>query len=360
MRCTVTSRRSVIQDVSGLDSNVQHAICSTLWHAINWIRSILNFFACEQKEYYVAKVAERLENLSLLESILLEDILPSCPSFTPPGVASTGMDSLSLSVVKATSEGKKKAGRPSGKKKNASAEDRKLLIKQSFIALRPEVVRILTSPRLQPIVDGTTVEPTSGRHGNALPMETPLVQFLFSLLEHHVQRCCSEEKKRKSLVGFWTKPSSQSGVSNSEEFLEHQPEKQSVQELLGGFHDSGVLDAAGRFAAHILAATEHGQAQAENEADEAKDGLEPRLLQYKGILTEYLKIVTAAISYDIESGEATPPRITKVQQIQALLLPSGERFEYPAHDPDVLQQVLCNCAFELRISHLTSAFANRS
>lgn len=329
----------MLQELSGLEVAAQNAVCSTLWHGINWIRSILNFFACEKKEYYAAKVAERLENLSLLESILLDEILPSCPSFSPPGGSSIGMDSSSSSG-KSASDGKKKAGRPLGKKKLSGIEDRKLLIRQSFIAMRPEVVSILTSPRLQPGT-GVSMDPLS--QDTAQTLEIPLIQILFSLLEHHVQKSCSEEKKRKSLTAFWNKAASQSGASKSEEILEHQNEVQSAPKLLQGFFASGVLDAAGRFAAHILGETESDQARGESQAGEEAEqsNSEPRLQECKNILVDYLQTVSAAISYGIDNGESTDsgPDLQKVQQLQALILPTVDRVEYSEDEPEILQEV---------------------
>lgn len=320
-----------------MESAAQNAVCSTLWHGINWIRSILNFFACEKKEYYAAKVAERLENLSLLESILLDEVLPSCPSFSPPGSSTIGMDSLSASA-KSASDGKKKPGRPPGKKKLSGIEDRKLLIRQSFIAMRPEVVSILTSPRLQPR-SGVSMDPLS--QGTAQTLEVPLIQILFSLLEHHVQKSCSEEKKRKSLSAFWNKAS---GASKSEEILEHQSEVQSAPKLLQGFFESGVLAAAGRFAVHIFGVTESEQARGEPcQAGEEPTQTHPehRLEECKSILVDYLHTVSAVLSYGIDTGESADPgpEPQKVQQLQALILQTHERAEYSGEDPELLQLV---------------------
>lgn len=332
-------RRSVLQDLSGLEAAAQNAVCSTLWHGINWIRSILNFFACEKKEYYAAKVAERLENLSLLESILLDEVLPLCPSFAPPGSSTVGMDS-SLSSAKSANDGKKKAGRPPGKKKISGIEDRKLLIRQSFIAMRPEVVSILTSPRLQP---GTGVSMDLLSQGTAQALEIPLIQILFSLLEHHVQKSCSEEKKRKSLTAFWNKVSGPSGASKCEEILEHQSEVQSAPKILQGFFESRVLDAAGRFAVHIFEVTESDQARGESQAgEEAKQAnQESRLEECKVILVDYLHTVSTVVSYGIDTGESADPSPDpqKIQQLQALILPTVDRVEYSEEDPELLQQV---------------------
>lgn len=332
-------RRSVLQDLSALETSAQNAVCLTLWHGINWIRSILNFFAYEKKEYYAVKVAERLENLSLLESILLDEAVPACPSFRPPGGAAT-MSEVAPPSAKLAGDGKKKAGRPAGKKKLSGVEDRKLAIKQSFVPMKPEVVSILKSARLQPR-GSVSMDPMSQDASSALEM--PLIRILFSLLEHHVQRSCSDEKKRKFSAGFWSKGSGLSSVTSSEDILEHHSNVQSVRELLAGFRKSEVLDAAGRFAAHIVDAADQVQTRLASDAVDVfdRESLETQLKECTCVLVDYLKVVATVLSYGIDSGEASDSETgtEKIQQLQELILPVSDRVEYREKDPDVLQQV---------------------
>lgn len=345
-------RRSVLQELSGLDASVQNAVCLTLWHGINWIRSILNFFAYEKTEYYAAKVAERLENLSLLESILLDEALPACLSFQPPGSASSPSTAAAMTgadTVKSAGDGKKKPGRPPGKKRVSSLDDRKLAVQQSFVPLKPEVVSVLTSPRLQPRT-GVSMDPLS-QDAASSELEVPLIQILFALLEHHVQRSCNDEKKRKTAPGFWTKAAS----SAFDDVLVHESDAQTAQELLDGFFKSGVLNAAGQFAAHILSITERDQRRLSADAEGNGDGgvpsdtadhsaLETQLDECKRVLIAYLRVVAAVIAHDVSSCDASAaeddgPDPHRVQRLQALLLPQDDRIEYVASDATAFQQV---------------------
>lgn len=334
----------MLQDLSALETSTQNAVCLTLWHGINWIRSVLNFFAFETKEYYAVKVAERLENLSLLESVLLDEAVPSCPAFRPPGASTILSEAASATSTKLAGDGKKKAGRPPGKKKATGGDERKLAIRQSFVVLKPEVLSILKSARLQPRAR-VSMNPLSQDASGSLEM--PLVRILFSLLEHHVQRSCSEDKKRRSTVGgFWAKGSSSatlSAPSRSEDILEHCSSALGIRDLLAKLQASAVLDAAGRLAAHIVGVADRAQAQLASDADDAfdRESLEAQLVEYKAVLVDYLKVVGAVLSYDLDGAEASSaePNLHKLQQLQELVLPAEDRIEYREEDPDLLQQV---------------------
>lgn len=321
---SIICRRSVIEELSGLDTTAQNAVCATIWHSVNWIRSILNFFACEKMDYYVTKVSERLENLLMLESILLDELLPVCRSFSPVGL-SNAAESLAHSGGGKLLE-MKKVGRPSSKSSPvAAATDRRSFIQKSFLPLRPEVVSILTSPRLLSVVTCTKSSATSD---TASIM--PIVGFLFHLLGSHMQKGVQSEASKSSSPFFRGKRAGDAKTSKYD-LLVHEMEFMSAGPFLSNLLEAGILDAAGNYARHLLNTATQTQEEAEEEMANTE-------LDHAPILMDYLHVVTLIGELRENPIQGKTDDLVKYKCLQAMVLTKDKQISFTTTDLAVFKQ----------------------
>lgn len=333
----------MLSELSAIDDRAaQNAICCCLWYAINWTRSLLNFFASESKEYYVAKVMQRLEDLSRLEATLLEETLNVCPIFSVPG-------SVHAADLQTTGKGKleaKKRGRPPKSAKDSS--DRASAIKNSFLPLQPEVLNILAFPRL---LHDDAVGSAKSSDGASSPVETlPIkgeklsrVGLLFSLLLSYLESCC-----KKKAPSHWTAAIKTQSIESSSWMTSHSLAK-SGDTLLSDLAKAGVLKAAGAFAREFVARiiryqeaspTDEEETKQGNEGDDSADDTVKLML--KRILGDYLKIVAVVMndgfveSSDDNEGSNVRALIDHAEQ---LILAPDDRNASATDDDDDLKMV---------------------
>ncbi|RLN94363.1 hypothetical protein BBJ28_00012762 [Nothophytophthora sp. Chile5] len=336
------ARESVLRELSALDRSVQNAVCTTLWHAINWVRSIINFFCTEAKNYYVAKTTERLENLSRLETILLDEVLPSCPAFAIPRLSGGGIDQhQSFGKTKSLFDPteRKKPGRPP---KVSTTVDRATLVKKSFLPLKSEVISILAFPRvLDSVIRGGSndrLETAGGERSSGFALKTVRIELLFSLFRYHMDWCAGEEKPKSSFS--WGTVAHTSGWK--ENVLAHDVASKSSSKLLAELSTAGVLNATEKYASHFLAVIkEHGEDESASEGEETKEGDQPApsTSLVKRILCEYLEIVVLFLN----SKNDPAADVVHVQQLQSFLLPESERAEYTSSDSNSLIKITSKC-----------------
>jgi hypothetical protein len=331
----------VLSELSAIDDRAsQNAICCCLWYAINWTRSLLNFFASESKDYYVAKVMQRLEDLSRLEATLFDETLGACPMFSVPGSA----HATDLSTAGKGKLEIKKRGRPPKVANDAST--RASAIKNSFLPLQPEVLNILAFPRL---LHDDAAGLTDSSDNTRLPVETlPIkeeklsrVGLLFSLLLSYLESCC-----KKKAPSHWA--ASKQLPESSSWKASHSLTK-SDDMLLSDLVKAGVLNAAGAFAREFVARIIRYQESSpvvEEETKQSEEGDnsadETIKLMLKGILGDYLKIVAIVMndgrveSSDDDDGSGS---IAFVNYAEQLILAQGDRSDTVADSDDDLKMV---------------------
>lgn len=323
---SIVCRRSVIEEISGLDTTAQNAVCATIWHAVNWIRSILNFFACEKTDYYVTKVSERLENLLMLESILLDELIPVCLSFSPVGLSSTS-ESIAHSGHGKLLEAKK-VGRPSSKSSPVvAATDRRSFILKSFLPLWPEVISILTSPRILSVV---TSAQSSAANGSASTM--PIVGFLFHLLRSHVQTCVQGEASKNPTASFRGKRPGDA-KSGKYELLVHEMELVTAGPFILNLLESGVLDATGNYARQLLSSATQTQ-----EADEDTSSTVRAETDRVLILMDYFHVLKLIADLQGNSIQDQVDELMKYKCLQAMVLTKDKRVSFNTTDPPAFKQ----------------------
>lgn len=280
----------MVPELAALDDHaVQNAVCSSIWFAINWTRSVLNFFAFEKKEFYVSKVMQRLEDLSRLESLLLDETLDASPMFSIPG---------SVHATDAAATGKSKLGKPDPKKrgrplKNAKDVDRESSIKSSFVPLQAEVLNILAFPNL--LHDSSSDTPFESLAYDVKKLSR--INLLFGLLAYSVETSCDLEKKKASSHWISTK---RAAIDSNDWMSAHSPSKSSIG-LLQDLSNGGVLSAAGSFAcgfknrvARICQSQEHNDESKHDDDPGANDAIEA---MERHILSLYLRVVAAVVNH---------------------------------------------------------------
>lgn len=312
---------------------MQHAVCSSLWFAINWIRSVLNFFASETKDYYVGKVLQRLEDLSHLEAILADDVLPLCPTFGIPGSALSA-DMHGKGKTKSLFGGSevKKRGRPP--KTTREPTDCSSGVKQSYLPLKPEVLNILTYPQLL----GTCASGDQNEHETTSDRKRlACVELLFSLLSSYFESCC--ELDRKKVVPHWT--NNKASQRESGDGFSTQVAVKTGAQLLCELESSGVLTASGTYARQFLAnISEHQRLYAAAEESKSDEDAEAEAetketsVPLKRILSEYLKSVAIVATYGFRSNSENENSNARslIIQLQHLMVPPEDHIQ-AASDP---------------------------
>ncbi|RLN97114.1 hypothetical protein BBJ28_00020000 [Nothophytophthora sp. Chile5] len=283
------------------------------------------------------------KNLSRLETILLDEVLPFCPAFAVPRLSGGGIDQhQSFGKTKSLFDPteRKKPGRPP---KVSATVDRATLVKKSFLPLKSEVISILAFPRvLDSVIRGGSsdrLETAGGERSNGFALKTVRIELLFSLFRYHMDWCSGEEKPKSSFS--WGTVAHTSG--RKENVLAHDVASKSSSRLLAELSTAGVLNAAEKYACHFLAVIkEHGEDESASEDEETKEGDQPApsTSLVKRILCEYLEIMVLFLNHERGASKNDPAAdVIHVQQLQSLLLPESERAEYTSSDSSSLIKV---------------------
>lgn len=110
-------KTEVIDKMESLSTKEKDVICSSLFHALNWFREVVNAFATQIDPEMKGKVITRLHNITEL-SKTLEKCLAIHPRFCPPPATFDWYENPVLNApVVNSSDGKKKGRKPAKKKK---------------------------------------------------------------------------------------------------------------------------------------------------------------------------------------------------------------------------------------------------
>ncbi|DAZ98829.1 TPA: hypothetical protein N0F65_000985, partial [Lagenidium giganteum] len=300
--------KSIMDDFAGLDSSVQNAVCCAFWHAINWIRSLVNFFVQEKADYYVQNTTKRLHDLLDLEKTLVDECVVINRTFTAPSESGMVFAAAATPIVK-------KRGRPPKSEQHHSSAS----LTESFVPLKTRVVDILAFPvGLQGVHDSST---SKEHRGGLLTQKS--VCFLLQLLRQHVEL---SESALKQTRGFaWAKPSGGGPAKMHESY-------QTPAAIFSHAMVMGVFRAAGKFATIVLSGL---PTQAEAEDDEqAIPTVDPLSLS---LLEEYLRLAAKVIEIHIDQSSSIKATPALTSQLQALLLPDEAKL-----DPITIDSVQMN------------------
>ncbi|XP_055999179.1 Fanconi anemia group D2 protein-like isoform X3 [Ostrea edulis] len=116
--CPIFLPKSEVMDkMESLSMKEKDVICTSLFHALNWFREVVNAFATQIDPEMKGKVITRLHNITEV-SKTLEQCLSVHPQFRPPPATFDWYENPVLSVpVNTNTDGKKKGRKPVKKKK---------------------------------------------------------------------------------------------------------------------------------------------------------------------------------------------------------------------------------------------------
>ncbi|XP_078340386.1 Fanconi anemia group D2 protein-like [Crassostrea virginica] len=117
-------KAEVMDKMESLSTREKDTICMSLFHALNWLREIVNAFATQTDPEMKGKVISRLHNITELTKTL-EKCLAMHARFCPPPATFDWYENPVLNApVNTNSEGKKKGRKPAKKKKNDKENNR--------------------------------------------------------------------------------------------------------------------------------------------------------------------------------------------------------------------------------------------